>query len=601
MKKRAFALFFSATLLLASCNSKYSYVNPEEPKTNLLAELEEGVTMDGLDNEPFYKEEQTLNFTCGVYDDVSVEFKVGFGNKGLLAYAYVSKSNFYEDISLDIFKQDSFEIYINPSAFRKDLTAQCVQLRLSPLNRHESWIGVASNNYPWTKYFLSMNYGTKIYGEINTSKTDKKVATAVGYEFYLPYSSLGLDYNPQGLAILPALVNAEGCISGAYKWDSYNHIPMNDVSNYPLFGKRVYKEQGKNIINTDYTDIGYTLVDQTNREAIQSGCYDQYAKINFDDSKTFAAKVDIECVKNLNNDKTPKVGLALKNETNTLAFLLDPRVKKDNFQTLIVNKENGTWNWEEAPIVWAGKQSFDSVELEIIRNDNSIYFLQNGILVYKTSADYFGNESCGVYLLTMNYYAKYSNISYSLDSSSILDKCEGLDIVDISSSSKGFTIQSKEEVSSIAEHDSYLITNYSGNNYEFKADVKIGEVLLEDSYPKVGILEQSKQKIHSIMLDMRKDHLNKQISFVSGNVDESNRDWNWMGQFDKADLDFSSYLQMKIVRNHNHSKYYVNEELIYEFDNGFEDEITNVGMITMNHTANFKNISFKNLDKEGEK
>lgn len=601
MRKLFFGFLLGASILLTGCNNEFSYVNPVEPKRDLKAELEEGVIMDGLDNESFYKEEQTLNFTCGVYDDVSVKFKVGFGNKGLLAYAYVAKSNFYEDITLDIFKQDSFEIYINPSTFRKDLTAQCVQLRLSPLNRHESWIGVPCDNYPWTKYFLSMNYGTKIYGEINASKTDKKIATAVGYEFYLPYSSLGLDYNPQGLSILPALVNAEGCISGAYKWDSYNHIAMTEVDRYPFFGQRVYKEQGDNLLNTDFTDIGYEILDQKTGETIQNGCYDQYAKINFEDSKVFDAKVEIECVKSLNNDKTPKVGIALKNEANTLAFLLDPRGEKNNYETLIVNKDNGVWNWIEAPIVWGGKHSFDSVELEIIRNQDLIYFLQNGILVYKTSASVLNGKSCGVYLLTMNYYARYRRISYSLDLEPIVNRCEGLDLVNIPLSSGGFVVLSKDEVSSIGEHDSFLLANYSGNNYEFKANVKIGDVLLDDDYPKIGLLEQSNQKINSLMLDPHKDHQNKQISFVSGNVDECNRNWNWVGPFDKNDLDFDSYIEMKIVRNHNHSKYYVNDQLIYEFDNGFEDEITNVGMITMNHTADFKNPCFTRLESQGEK
>ncbi len=601
MKKSIFWFLFGASILLTGCNSEFHYVNPAEPKTDLRAELEEGVTMDGLADEPFYKEEQTLNFTCGVYDDVSVEFKVGFGRKGLLAYARVTKSNFYEDVTLDIFKQDSFEIYVNPSTFRKDLTAQCVQLRLSPLERHESWIGVPSDNYPWTKYFLSMNYGTKIYGEINASKTDKKSATAVGYEFYLPYSSMGLDYNPQGLAVLPALVNAEGCISGAYKWDSYNHIAMTEVDRYPFFGHRVYQEQGDNILHTDFTDIGYEIKDQKTGEAIQTGCYDQYAKINFDDSKIFDAKVEIECVKNLNNDQTPKVGIALKNEVNTLAFLLDPRSKKDNYQALIVSKDNGAWKWEKAPIVWGGKQSFDSVELEVIRNQDSIYFLQNGVLVYRTSADVLGGESCGVYLLTMNYYAKYRHVSYSLDSESIMNRCENLELVNIPLSSGGFVVHSKDHVSSISEHDSFLLTNYSGNHYEFESSVKIGDVLLEDDYPKIGLLEQSDQRIHSVMLDPRKDHQNKQISFVSGNVDEFNREWNWVGPFDKNDLDFDSYIEMKIVRNHNHSKYYVNNQLIYELDNGFGDERTSVGMMTMNHTADFKNVRFVNLENQGEK
>ena len=601
MKKAMIGFLLGASLALTGCYSEFHYTNPDEPKTDLRAELEERVQMDGLDNESCYLEDQTLHFTCGIYDDVSVTFKVGFGQKGLLAYAHVSKSSFYEDASLDLFKQDSFEIYVNPSAFRKDLTAQCVQLRLSPLERHESWIGVPSENYPWTKYFLPMNYGTKIEGEINTSKMDKKSATAVGYEFYLPYSSLGLDYNPQGLAILPALVNAEGCISGAYRWDSYQHIAMTEVDRYPFFGNRVYQDQGDNLLDTDFTDVGYEIKDQTTGEAVQKGCYDQYAKIHFENSKTFDVKVEIECVKNLNNDKTPKVGIALKNETNTLAFLLDPRPNKDNYQALVVNQENGTWNWEDAPVVWGGRQSFDAVELEIIRRQDSLYFLQNGILVHKSSTNLLGNEPCGVYLLTMNYYAKFHGITYSLDSESIARKCEGLGLVNIPLSNGGFEIYSKDRFSTKKEHDSFLVTTYSGNHYEWEANVKIGEVLLEDDYPKVGLLEQNEERIHSVMLDPHKDHRNKQISCVSGNVDETNRAWIWFTPFDQSDLDFHSYTKMKIVRDHNRSKYYVNGCLVYEFDNGFGDEVSRVGMITMNHSAEFKDVRFVNLETEGEK
>ncbi len=598
MKKAMALLLLGTSLLLSGCANEYHYVNPEEPKTDLRAPLEEGVKMDGVDDEVFYNEGQTLDFTCGVYDDVSVKFKVGFGKAGLLAYALVSKDNFYEDSTLDIFKQDSFEIYVNPSAFRIDLTAQCVQLRLSPLERHESWIGVPSENYPWTKYFLPMNYGTKIEGEVNASKTDKKKATSVAYEFYLPYSSLGLSYNPQGLAILPALVNAEGCISGAYQWDSYNHIAMNEVERYPFFGKRVYQEQGNNLLNTDFTDVGYEIKDQATGETVQSGCYDQYAKINFPDSKTFSVKARIECVKSLNGDKTPKVGIALRNEANTLAFLLDPRVKKDNYQALIVSKEEGAWNWEEAPIVWAGKQSFDSVELEILRNQDDIYFLQNGALVHKTPALALGNQACGAYLLTMNYYAKFKGVSYSLDAQAIQNRCEGLERVDIPLSSGGFSVASKDEASSFGEHDSFLVTNCSGTDYEFSASVKIGDVLLEDDYPKIGLLEQSEQKIQSVMLDPHKDHQNKQICCVSGNVDPHNREWNWSEPFDKADLDYASYIEMKIVRKGARSSYYVNGQLIRQFDNGFGKEESRVGMITMNHTAEFKNIRF---ESQGEK
>lgn len=601
MKKVFIGFLFASSILLTSCNKEYSYINPNEPVTDLKATLEEGVRMDGIDDEFFYKEDQTLDFKCGIYNDVDVKFKVGFGSKGLLAFAHVSKSNFYEDSSLDIFKQDSFEIYINPSTFRKDLTAQCVQFRLSPLLRHETWIGVASENYPWTKYFMSINYGTRIFGEINTSKTDKNVASAVCYEFYLPYSNLGLDYNPEGLYILPALVNASGCISGAYKWDSYNHIGMSELDKYPFFGKRVYKEQTNNLINTDYTDVGYEAIDQDKGETIQKGCYDQYAKINFPDCKVFEAKVEINCIKRLNNDKTPKVGLALRNEANTVGFLLDPRVNKDNYQTLIVNRLGDIWDWENAPIVWGGKDSYEKVELEIIRNNQSIYFLQNGVLVYKSNADLLNNLDCGVYLLTMNYYARFFNIAYSLDNERIKNRCDALDLVNLPFSSNGFTINSKDNVSSIGEHDSYLVLNYYGNHYEFKANVKIGEVLLDDEYPKIGLLEQTRDKINSIMIDPHKDHLNKELCFVKGNVDESNRNWNWVASFKKDSLDFSSYIELKIIRNHNNSSYYVNNELIYETSNGFNEQISNVGMITMNHTSNYKDISFTNLGSNEDK
>lgn len=602
MNKRKFFLLILLPILAGCETPTYSFVNPPEPQKDLKPAVEEGMVMDGLMTEGIYATADSKTFTGGANNDVNAKVTVAFAEKGLLVYAKVTKENneFYENIDLDIFKQDSFELYINPSNFQDELNAGCVQFRLSPRLRRETWIGQkdVATEYTWTKYYKPFNYGTHVDGLLNTSRgKDIVKANYVGYEYYIPYSSIGLDYNPKGLAILPAFVNASSVITGNYKWYSYDNVQITEITRYPIFGNKEFRDQTGNIINTDYCDVGYDLSHQKSDVpyVIQSGWNDQYARINIPTSNNFDVKVDMDLIKGLQNDLYPKVGLCIRNNFGKIALLLDPRQSKDNYEALVVNRAAGdeAWDWEHAPIFFKGEETYNKpIRLEIIRRENTIYYIMNDMLAYVGNAGVINNDICDVYLLSMNYCAQFYNIYTELDVSKIDDRLKIFNIVDYNNSTNGYSISEESEIIQKGIHDQWLMFNYSGTKYEFSVDVKLGSVFEHDLYPKIGIAEQDANKIQCLFIDPHEQHDNFEACSATGSSNPEERNWQWKAG-SRVNFDMNDFINLKMIRDGLKTTYFVNGYEVYSFTNSLTGS-SKVMLFTMNHGATYKNINFIN-------
>ncbi|MCQ2742309.1 MAG: hypothetical protein MJ239_03315 [Bacilli bacterium] len=602
MNKKSFLLLTLLPLLCACGNGgEYTYVNPEEPQKDLRPSVEEGMVMDGLDNESIYSTADTKSFFAGENKEVKADVKVAFADKGLLVHAKVTKNSkeFFENIDLDIFKQDSFELYINPSNFQDELNAGCLQFRLSPLSRRETWIGQqdVSTKYSWTKYYKPFNYGTYVDGDLNTQKGQPiKNANYVGYEYYIPYSTMGLDYNPKGLAILPALVNATSVITGAYKWYSYDNVTITDITKFPVFGSKVFRDQTGNVINTDYTDVGYDLSHQKDADpyVVQDGWNDMYARLNLPSSSNFDVKVNVELVKALKNDKYPKVGLALRNEKGKIGFLLDPRQGKNNYQALVVEREAGagSWDWDNAPIFYKGEPDYERpISMEIIRKGDKIYYLLNNQLGYVGNADVLDNGLCDAYLLTMNYYAIYKGFEMTTSEESINQKIAEIEKYDFSDSTPGIELKFDGTIEQCGPHDQWLKLSNKATNYEFSVDVLMKDVLLKDQYPKIGIAEQDESTLNCFFIDPHKNHDTYNVASCTGSTNPDARNWSWLPS-KAAYFSMKDWVNLQIVRSGDTSTYYIDNQEVYSIENKFEGD-SQVMLFTMNHTATYKNISFK--------
>ena len=595
MNKKKF-LLLAFLPFISACNS-YSYINPEEPQRDLKPAVESGMVMDGFDREEIYQNADSRIFYVGEDNEVKVEFKIAFAEKGMLAFAKVTKSTFFENINLDIFKQDSFELYFNPSNFNDELNTACVQFRLSPLLRRETWIGQkdVASDYAWTKYHKPFNYATHIEGNINTKRGEDIVyANYVGYEYYIPYSTMGLDYNPKGLAILPALVHAKNIV-GQYKWYSYENISINDITHYPVFGNKEYRDQTGNVVDSDYCDPGYDLSHQKDFIPVvsQSGWNDQYARVNFPAGRNFDFKVGINLIKGLHADKYPKVGLCLRNNRGKIGFLLDPRPTKDYYLACVVNRNAGDpeWDWDHSPVFYRGIRDYEQpMYLEIIRRENKVYYIMNDGLGYIGDTETLYDEDCSVYLLTMNYYATFFDFETEFDVEKIDQKLAIYNQFEFEQDGDGYGINEDNEISQIGLHDQWLRYKGKSNKYEFSVEVKIGGNLLGDEYPKVGIAEQDSGTIQTFFFDPRARHDNFEMSSCSGSTNPGKRDWEWRDNVSCV-FDMNDWNSLKIVRDLETSFYYLNDFLIYTVENNFVGGSTPM-LFTMNNQALYKNATF---------
>lgn len=602
--KKNLLLIASALLLLTGCGGGYSYTNPEEPQGDYRPLPPSGIKLDGLAKEDIYDDADVLYIAHSGGRDHSAEVKFAFPEGGLLVYAYVYESRIFENDNVPIFQQDSFELYINPGVYEDQLRSNCLQVRLSPLGRTEAWIGLPSvvDDYPWTRSYAPFNYGTHIDGKLITTEAEQydesfHNSEGVGYEFYIPYSALGLDYNPQGLDVLPAMVTADSVFEEDHTWSSYNQVEIWDLANYPSVGNRVFKDQGDNIINTDLSSSGFELshqLDETNAYVANYGPNDQYAYFNTC-GKYYYISTTVIPQKNLLNDQYPKIGIGSKTDLSTTLFLLDPRPNKDNFEVLLVERPSngGDWGWGEAPISWAGEKSYDSgVQLELARFGNNIFYYLNGELVFQRDAALFNYDDSYPVLATMNHGARFEDLVLSTDETFIQERIAGVadTYLDYTITTAGFSGENGTyEQTGIG--DQYAFFNKTSTKYTLSVDIELGTNLNGDEYPKIGIGARNEHGTTLFLLDPRPLKDNFQAVLVEGNGVGTN--WEWPGLVDwKGDQSYEN-INMKMVRDETVITYYLNNELIFIGDaSNFNNAASTPVLMTMCHSGTFKNVSF---------
>lgn len=605
MNKKFLALL--PVFLLTSCGTQgapsskeYSYVNPEEPQGDYGPVVEAGVNLDGLGNESFY-ETTSYRIYNSAGEESYADVKFGFADKGLLAYAYVHEKEIYENPSVVIYHQDSFELYINPGVYKDELRSNCVQFRMSPHLRQETWIGLKSHvsDYTWTYYYVPFRYASHVDGKVITTEAERDDPSflnsqGVGYEFYIPYTSLGLDYNPHGLDILPAMVTAHSMFDDDHVWSSYNNVDIDDLKNYITVGNRTYKDQGNNVFNTDLTSSGFLLDHQLDNGypyVKNFGIHDQYAYFNAY-SNVYYAKARITLYRPLENDAYPKVGIGSINSDGTSVMLLDPRPNNDNFQALLVDRAAGQdWRWGEAPIDWKGEHTYaNPILFEVARLENEIYYYMNGQIIFTGNASFLGNKASYPMIMTMNYSALFDQCVVSTDRNVVEDRIGEVDpYLDHTLSTAGYTYLNGV-ISQNGTHDQYGIFKVKGTNYTLSADIVLGSNLNGDLYPKIGVGEISSTKIQAYLFDPRPNKDCFEMVHVSGNAVGDNA-WEWQEIFWAGEQSYDRVMHVKLVRDGATSYIYLDNILAFTLNNnGFGNEDTHPMFFTMNHSGTFSNI-----------
>ena len=602
--KKINLLVLPIALLLAGCNAKggestYHYKNPAEPQGDYGPEVESGVVLDGKGNEAIY--DNTHIFTIQSADETDENFaevKFGFGEKGLLAYAYVSESAIFENQNQVIYDQDSFELYINPSPYKDQLRGNCSQFRISPLLREETWIGVKSpvDDYTWIRYYVPFRYASHVDGKIITNEREMYDdsywnSQGVGYEFYIPYTSLGLDYNPQGLDILPAMVTAHSIYEDDRVWSSYNGVAIEDLENYITIGNRVYKDQGNNVFNTDFTTSGFVLEHQLDASypyITNFGVGDQYAAFNAYGTR-YHASVRITLFHELQNDEYPKVGIGSLGEKGLTLALLDPTPAKNRFEIVLVDKKNGEpWKWGQ--VSWKGPKTYDNpIQLDVVRYDDVLVYFMNGEEVFRASDKTIGSGASRPILMTMNYSARFDNFSVSTNEDDIRNMIGELDPYLSVDATSGYSLSNNVYTQS-GTNDQYGLFRYSGTSYRMSTVIRIGSALEGDLYPKIGVGEMTDDnKIQCYLFDPRPNKDNFEMVHVSKNGTGA---WSWQETFWQGTQNYNRDIKVTLERTGSTSKIYLDDVLAFTLNNnGFGSTESHPMFFTMNHSGTFSNVS----------
>ncbi len=599
-------LILPLLLALAGCanqagSSTYNYRNPEEPQGDYGPEVESGVTLDGFGNESFYDNNNIYTIHSSEEGEENYsEVKFGFGEKGLLVYAYVNENAIFENQNQYIYNQDSFELYINPSTHTDDLRSNCVQFRVSPLGRQETWIGLKSptSDYTWTRYFVKFRYATYVDGKVITRESEMYddsfwESQGVGYEFYIPYTSLGLDYNPHGLDILPAMVTAHSIYEDDRVWSPYNGCAIEDLPNYIRVGNRTYKNQGDNVFDTDRTTSGFVLdhqLDEGYPYITNFGYRNQYAYFNTY-GKRYHASATVTLFHELANDQYPKVGIGSVGNNGTSVMLLDPRPSKDCYEALLVNSVNGQdWDWGVNPPSWKGPKTYDNpIKLDVVRYDDGLYYFMNGEQVFKGSTKKIGNANSYPVLMTMNYCARFDNCMVTTDEDDIRSLIGEIDPYLSIDASSGYSYHDGVYTQS-GTNDQYGLFKYGGTSYSLSTTIRIGEALLGDQYPKIGVGEMTDSgKVQCYLFDPRptKDYF--KMVHVSKN---GSSPWNWQEEFWQGEANYNRDIKITLTRVNKTTQIYMDDVLAFTLnDNGFGSEQSSPMFFTMNHSGTFSNIN----------
>ncbi|HHX79496.1 MAG TPA: hypothetical protein GX692_00310 [Acholeplasmataceae bacterium] len=606
MRKKLSILFLLAlTVLFIACGNQeeYSFGNPKYPLgfTGNEAPAEEEIVFDGQLTESFYSWQEYFEFTKANDSTHKMVLTTVFFDSGLLIGVQIKDPQIYYNSLNEIYKNDSFELYINPTEQKNIVDKDFVQLRVSATNEKEMWIGTPTGNeYGWSRFYVPFSSAVHVDGTIidTIGKDVEENYNSVGYtaEVFIPWTSLSHDSKPETIDIFPAFVDSFGFGSNDFGWNSYQGLSHMDPINYLTFDENGYADKSKGSIFGDsdfgkYATKGFDLADETN-QVIQIGGYDQY--IYFKDIKglKYGFTVDISNLIRLNNDPYPKVGVIVgENSERIVNFFFDPFPNYDNYYGVFVPRDryDDNWQWGPGSPLPKGFSYYDKNTMTVIKDTEISYVFVNGILVDKRPHGLVGETQAG--LFTMNMSAIYSNYR-ALTEAEIANYLALINFEDtiFEDVSNGFSLLEDGSVlqDGFGEQIAYF-RDVNTTKYLVSTKVKLTGVLFNDPFPKVGIIAgSSAEGDEAFLIDPRPEF---NIKDFLGVARPKGNDWDWDTQklvwLDR--IDYNNEIELTVVRTGSKLYYFVDGSLIYEKDS-FLVGASKPGLITMNYEAIFSDF-----------
>lgn len=216
---------------------EYVYNDPYELK------VDEGISIDGILNESFWKENKTL--TRGVdYLDIDVKMNSYIGDKGVYLSFEVNDNEVYYNETRGTHLNTGIELYVSSPAGENSLSGSAYEI---DLNAGGKLNAKKRNGTGYTDTSDYARMGVKIDGELNSS-------TCKGYviEAFLPFELFGgeVDF----VYVMPAIIRSNSDLGSDRLW--YNLLTENDGANNAYHSaKEWYKFDKNGIVSYEVTSV----------------------------------------------------------------------------------------------------------------------------------------------------------------------------------------------------------------------------------------------------------------------------------------------------------------------------------------------------------
>ncbi|WP_025724395.1 sugar-binding protein [Acholeplasma granularum] len=608
MKKIINLFILGLVLILIACQpTKYSFENPIYPEDIDFnsSELDENISLDGKLDEAFYNDLEDLSFTSAQNPNQSMSIKAYFANKGLLVGIFRNDKSVYSDESIQVFRNDSVELYINPTNNKQSLTKDYVQLRISATNLKESWIGTPSpDGYPWSYYFVPFMSEVYVDGQIIDSYEndieDNRKSNGYSIEVFISWETLGLTSKPDTIDLFPAFVDKTGLGVNEFKWNGYG-TAHNNPSGYVTFNhQKPGTESGSIFGDSNFGMYATTGFDVKNDNILvqQNGGYDQYTFFKNVHGSKYGFSVEISDLNILNGDQYPKVGVIVgQNESELLVFLLDPFVNFDNFYGVLVprnkvNGEWGQWGWNDGIPLPIGFNYQSKNKISVVRDETFVYIFVNDEFIVKREHNFTEDTQAG--LFTMNMTARYTNATAFNETviDNLITLSETPENDTFMQPTPGFKIEENSAIQNGGYDQWVYLKEVQGSVYGFSVNISDLIILNNDQFPKVGIVVgKDSNRILNYFLDPFPGFNNYYGLIVEGALKGSAwTDWQWPDGVNLP-VGFSYHDNNKITLLKDETNVYilVNDVFVQKQAHGFTND-TQAGLFTMNMHANYTNI-----------
>ena len=180
-----------------------------------------------------------------------------------------------------------------------------------------------------------------------------------------------------------------------------------------------------------------------------------------------------------------------------------------------------------------------------------------------------------------------NNILYEVINNSLKLKNNSLPNVfgsnNVYSSSSGFKLIDNY-IDGAMDKDQYLIfSKNASNNVDASISISAKEVYNGDAYPKFGIVLMSKNDTLFFYIDGSNNLSKQTVGYVKG---KNHTSWQWANSVESnVAINYSNgnFQKLRAVKNGNDILLYVDDQLVFEVSNFFEDnELVTVGVLSFN-------------------